>query len=111
MSYTPQQNGIAERRDKTLLDIVRSMLSHSSLGSIFWGETIVIALYLLNLVPTKIHNRIPHELWTGRKLNLQNLKVWGSSTHRLIPSHLRSKSDRKTINGTFFGYPKNSKGV
>ena len=110
MSYTPQQNGIAKIRNKTLLDIVRSMLNHSSLGSIFWGETIVTAMYLLNLVPTKIHNRTPHELWIGRKLNLQNLKVWGSSSCRLIPSHLRSKLDGKTINGTFFGYPENSKG-
>ena len=75
MSYTPQQNGVAERCNTTLLDMVRSMLNHSSLGSIFWGEAIVIAMFLLNLVPTKIHNRTPHELWIGRKPNLQNLKV------------------------------------
>ena len=87
MSYTPQQNGVAERCNTTLLDMVRSMLNHSSLGSIFWGEAIVIAMFLLNLVPTKIHNRTPHELWIGRKPNLQNLKVWDSSAHILIPSH------------------------
>ena len=85
------------------------MLSHSSLGSVFWGEAIVTAMFLLNLVPTKIHSRTPHELWTGRKPNLQNLKVWGSLAHILIPSHLRSKLDSKTIKGTFIGYPENSK--
>ena len=95
MSYTPQQNGIAKIRNKTLLDIVRSMLNHSSLGSIFWGETIVTAMYLLNLVPTKIHSRTPHELWIGRKPNLQNLKVWGSSAH--IKVHLLDILDRKSV--------------
>ena len=75
MSYTPQQNGVAERHNRTLLDMVRSMLSHSSLGSIFCGEAIVTAMFLLNLLPTKIHNRTPHDLWTRRKPNLQNLKV------------------------------------
>ena len=86
MSYTPQQNGIAKTRNRTLLDMVRSMLSHSSLGSTFWGEAIITAMFLLNLVPTKIHSRTPHELWIGRKPNLQNLKVWGSSAH--IKVHL-----------------------
>jgi hypothetical protein len=52
------------------------MLSHSSLGSEYLGEVIVIAMFLLNPVPTKIHNRTPHELWTGRKPNLLALKVW-----------------------------------
>ena len=72
MSYTPQQNGVAECHNRTLLDMVRSMLNHFSLGWEFWGEAIVIAMYLLNLVPTKIIDKTPHELWTGRKPILDN---------------------------------------
>ena len=86
------------------------MLSHSSLGSNFWGEAISTAQYLLNLVPTKTYNKTPHELWTGRTPNLDNLRVWGCSAHILVPSHAKGKLESKTLKATFIGYPENSKG-
>ncbi|GKE94304.1 zinc finger, CCHC-type containing protein, partial [Tanacetum coccineum] len=49
--YTPQQNGIAERKNHTLMDMVNSMMSHSGLSSRYWGEALLTACYILNKVP------------------------------------------------------------
>ena len=61
---TPQQNGVAERRNMTLLDMVRSMLSYSTLPISFWGYALNTAMYLLNSVPKSIP-KTPIELWNG----------------------------------------------
>ena len=67
---TPQQNGVAERRNRTLLNMVRSMLSYSTLPVSFWGYALQTAMYILNDVPSKSVPQTPHELWTGRKPSL-----------------------------------------
>ena len=59
---TPQQNGVAERGNRTLLDMVRSMLSYSSLPISFWGYALETATYLLNLIPSKLVSKTPTEL-------------------------------------------------
>ncbi|KAH9802373.1 Integrase catalytic domain-containing protein [Citrus sinensis] len=82
---TPQQNGIAERRNRTLLDMVRSMLSYLSLPISFWGLTLETAVYLLNLVPSKSVPKTPIELWSGRKPSLRHVRIWGSPVHVLKP--------------------------
>ena len=64
---TPQQNGVAERRNRNLLDMVRSMLSYSFLPISFWGYALETATYLLNLIPSKSVSKTPTELWNGRK--------------------------------------------
>ena len=63
----PQQNGVAERRNRTLLDMVRSMMSYASLPNSFWRYALDTAQYVLNLVPSKAVPTTPRELWTGRK--------------------------------------------
>jgi hypothetical protein len=85
--------------NRTLIDMVRSMLCHSSFSSHFLGE----AKYLLNFVPTKTHNITPYELWTRRKLNLNSVRVWRSFAHILISSYTRTKLDSKTIKSNFIG--------
>ena len=75
----PQQNGVAERRNRTLLEMVRSMMSYAS----FWGYALKIAQYLLNLVPFKAISTTPKELWTGRKPSLGHVRIWGSPAHVL----------------------------
>ena len=72
---TPQQNGVAERRNRTLLDMVRSMLSYSSLPISFWGYALQIATYLLNLIPSKSVSKTPTELWNGRKPSLNHIRI------------------------------------
>ncbi|KAA0062998.1 putative retrotransposon protein [Cucumis melo var. makuwa] len=66
-SSTPQQNGVSERRNRTLLDMVRSMMSFAQLPYSFWGCALEIAIYILNNVPSKSVSETPYELWKGRK--------------------------------------------
>ena len=72
---TPQQNGVAERRNRTLLDMVRSMMSYSTLPISFGGYALETAMYLLNLAPSKAVPLTPKELWSGRKPSLQHLRI------------------------------------
>ena len=64
---TPQQNGVPERRNRTLLDMVRSMMSYASLPDSFWGYAIQTAAHILNQVPSKTVPGTPFERWSGRK--------------------------------------------
>ena len=86
---TPQQNGVAERMNMTLLDMVRSMLSYSTLLISFWGYALNTAMYLLNLVPLKPVPKTPIELWIGRKPSMRHLHIWGCPAHVL-----KGKSDK-----------------
>ena len=105
---TPQQNGVAERRNRTLLDMVRSMMSYSTLPLSFWGHAIQTACYLLNNVPSKSVPKTPYELWTSRKPNLNHIRIWG------CPAHVLDKEAKKLESRSevclFVGYPKGTKG-
>ena len=72
---TPHQNGVAERRNRTLLDMVRSMMSYSTLPISFWGYALNTAMYLLNLIPSKSIPKTPVELWNGRKPSMRHLHI------------------------------------
>ena len=73
----PSMNGVAERRNRTLQNMVRSMISHSSLPESLWGEALKTAVYILNRVPSKAVAKTPYELWTGKKPSIRHLHVWG----------------------------------
>nr|GFA10787.1 retrotransposon protein, putative, Ty1-copia subclass [Tanacetum cinerariifolium] len=75
--YTPQHNGVSERRNRTLLDMVRSMMSQTTLPKSFWDYALETAVYILNMVPTKKAEKTPYEVWHGKALKLSYLKVWG----------------------------------
>ncbi|GJR28271.1 zinc knuckle CX2CX4HX4C containing protein [Tanacetum coccineum] len=68
--YTPQHNGVSERRNRTLLDMVRSMMSLNTLPMSFWGYALESAAHILNMVPTKKVNNTPYEMWHGKVPNL-----------------------------------------
>ena len=72
---TPQQNGVAERRNRTLLDMVRSMMSYSSLPISFWGYSLQTAVYILNVVPSKSIQKTPLELWNGHKPSSRHFRI------------------------------------
>jgi transposase InsO family protein len=75
MSGDPQQNGVAERRNRTLMNMVRNMLSYSTLMISLWMETLKTVVHILNRVSSKSVPKIPYEMWTGRKLTLNYLHV------------------------------------
>ena len=76
--YTPQQNGIAERKNKTLKEMVNSMLVSCGAPQNLWGEALLIANYFLNRVPHKKLDFIPFELWHERAHSYHYLKMWGA---------------------------------
>ena len=110
MPGTPQQNGVAERRDRTLMDMVRSMMNNSSVPVSLWMYALRTAAYLLNRIPSKAVPKTPYELWTGRKPSLRHLHVWGCQTEVRIYNPHERKLDPRTISGFFIGYLEKSKG-
>jgi hypothetical protein len=105
---TPQQNGVAERRNRTLLESVRSMMSYSDLPKSFWGHALETAAYLLNLVPSKSVPKTPLELWTGDKPSLRHIRIWGCPAHVLNKN--ATKLESRTEVKLFVGYPMGTKG-
>ena len=75
MPYKPQENGIVERRSRTLMEMSRSMMTHSQFRLTFWGEALSTANYLLNRVNTNPKNLTPYEYWPSHKPDLSNLRV------------------------------------
>ena len=110
MPGSPEQNGIAERRNRTLMEMVRSMISRTNLPGFLWGEALKTALYILNRVPTKAVPLTPFELWTGRKPSLNHLKVWGCPAEVMLYNPTLSKLDSRTTRCYFVSYPEHSKG-
>ena len=72
---TPQLNGVAERRNRTLLEMVRSMMNRASLPITFWGYALETTAHILNLVPTKKVAKTPHEMWSGKRPSLGHIKI------------------------------------
>ena len=105
---TPQRNDVSERRNHTLLDMVRSMMSLTDLRLSFWGYALETATFTLNRAPYKSVETTSYELWFGRTPKLSFLKVWGCDTYvkRLQPNKLELKSEKCV----FIGYPKETIG-
>ncbi|GJS70743.1 retrotransposon protein, putative, ty1-copia subclass [Tanacetum coccineum] len=109
--YTPQHNGVSERRNRTLLDMVRSMMSQTTLPKSFWDYALETAARILNMVPTKKVEKTPYEVWHRQAPKLSYLKVWGFEV--LIKRDTLSKPDKlepMSIKCIFIGYPKETMG-
>ncbi|KAK8681085.1 hypothetical protein V6N13_053492 [Hibiscus sabdariffa] len=105
---TPQWNGVSERRNRTLLDMVRSMMSHTDLPTSFWGYALETAAFTLNRAPSKSVQKTPHEMWTGRRPNMSFMKIWGCKAY--VKHQMSTKLEPKSEKCTFVGYPKETKG-
>uniref|UniRef100_A0A834RK08 Retrovirus-related Pol polyprotein from transposon TNT 1-94 n=1 Tax=Sarcoptes scabiei TaxID=52283 RepID=A0A834RK08_SARSC len=85
--HTPQQNGIAERKNQSLLSMVRCMLSEKQLPMTFWSYAVREANRILNRIPSKATNMLmPYEIFYNRKPNVDNIRVFGSLVYKHIPS-------------------------
>ncbi|GJV87031.1 retrotransposon protein, putative, ty1-copia subclass [Tanacetum coccineum] len=106
--YTPQHNGVSERRNRTLLDMVRSMMNLTTLPLSFWDYALESATRILNMVPTKKVDKTPYELWYGKVPNLSYLKVWGCEA--LVKRDTPDKLEQRSVKCIFIGYPKETMG-
>ncbi|KAG6516431.1 hypothetical protein ZIOFF_026896 [Zingiber officinale] len=109
--YTPQQNGVTERKNQTIVEMAKSMMHEKGLPKIFWAEAVYTAVYLSNRCPTTaIPNKTPFEAWSGRRPSVNHLKVFGSICYSQIPKQKRSKLDESSERCIFVGYSTMSKG-
>lgn len=97
VAYTPEQNGVAERANRTICEKARSMLQDSNLPKRFWAEAVHHAVYLKNRSPTiAVKNVTPKEKWSGRKCDLSTVKIFGCKAFMHIPKQKRRKWDPKS---------------
>nr|GEY43364.1 hypothetical protein [Tanacetum cinerariifolium] len=105
--YTPQHNGVSKMRNRTLLDIVRSIMSQTTLPKSFWDYALETVARILNMVLTKKVEKTPYELWHGQAPKLSYLKVWGCEA--LVKRYTLTKPNKlepRSIKCIFIGYLK-----
>lgn len=107
--FTPEQNGQAERLNRSILEWGRCLLIESNLPNNFWAEEVFTAVYLINLSPCKNLNRTPEEIWSGKKHTIKHIKMFGCKgictricTH--IPKQQHKKLDPKSRPCILIGY-------
>ncbi|KAJ4764255.1 polyprotein [Rhynchospora pubera] len=112
IGFTPEQNGVAERKNRTIVEMARTMMNEKGLPLSFWAEATYTAVYLLNRCPTKaVENKTPFEAWSGgRKPSVNHLKVFGSVCYAHVPKEMRNKLEDKGEKCVFVGYSTKSKG-
>jgi hypothetical protein len=108
--YTPQQNGIAERKNRTIMNMARSMLKGRNVSHEFWGDAVACAVHVMNRSPTKIvKNRVPEKAWSGMTCNVSHFRVFGCVAYAHVPKQLRKKLDDRSEKCIFLGYGEQTK--
>jgi transposase InsO family protein len=109
--YSPQQNGVAERKNRTLVESTRAMLRTASLPKDYWQYAMAAAVHITNRLPSRANDgRSPYELWTGTVPDISHLRVFGCQAYALVPKQKRQKLDDKATASIFLGYPSSQKG-
>ncbi|KAA3487752.1 pleiotropic drug resistance protein 3-like [Gossypium australe] len=104
-TYTPQQNGVSERKNQTLLDMARCLMFERNLPKNFWAEAVNTTVYLQNRLPTKaLVQKTPFEAWFGFKPSLAHLRVFGFICYAHVPVVKRDKMAKMAQPGILVGY-------
>ena len=106
--YSPESNGVAERKNRTLKEMMNSLLVSASTPHNLWGEAILFACHLQNRIPYKKTGKTPYELWKGHAPNLKYLKVWGCLAKIILLDPKKRKIGSKTYDCMFIQYASNS---
>jgi hypothetical protein len=107
--YNPQKNSVIEWRNQTVVGMARALLKQRGMPTVFWGEAVVTAVYILNRSPTKaLNDRTSYEAWHGRKPAVSHLQVFGCLAFGKELGHIGKLDDRSTP-GVFIGYAEGSK--
>ncbi|GJT33597.1 zinc finger, CCHC-type containing protein [Tanacetum coccineum] len=108
--YSPQQNGVVERRNRTIMSTTRCMMKATNMPQNFWAEAVRHAIYILNSVPTKaLEDITPYEAIKQKKPNLEKLKVFGSIAYAKVPSQHLTKLDDRSTKMVYLGNEQGSK--
>jgi hypothetical protein len=104
-SYSPQQNGVVEKKNMHITKIASAMLSEKNLPNYFWAEAIITIIYIMNRTPTTtIHGMTSEEKFTSKKPDVSHLKVFGCIAYVHVPDEKRSILDPKADKCIFIGY-------
>lgn len=108
--YTPQQNGVAERMNRTLVEKAKCLLFDADMSRRFWAEAINMATFLTNRTVCSSHDKTPEEVFFGAKVDVSGLKIFGSTAMVQVPKQKRRKWDKNSEKLVFVGYDNNTKG-
>lgn len=109
--YTPAQNGMAERFNRTMVEKARCLLFDANLEKKFWAEAVNTAVYLRNRsVAAGLDNKTPFEVWNKRRPNVNHLRIFGSHVMVHVPKEKRRKFDKKSEKMILVGFSDNIKG-
>lgn len=107
---TPQQNGVVERKNRTLQEMARIMLNESGTQKYFWAKAVNTSCYILSRVIIRnVLNKTPHKLWKGRKPNISYFHVFGCECFVLNNRDQLRMFDSKSDKAIFLGYLTSSK--
>ena len=106
--YSPSTNGVAERKNRTLVELTNVMFIESHAPLNFWGEAILTACYVLNCVPHKKSKLTPFELWKGYNPSFGYLRDWGCLAFVRLMDTKITKLGKKVTTCDFLGYASNS---
>lgn len=109
VEYTPQQNGVAERANRTIVEMARAMLIKSNVPKALWVEAVNTAVFLRNRCPSKANNSITPYEWLGRKPNVKFLRIFCLQVTFLKKGPGNSKFDPKDERAIFVGYSREAK--
>ncbi|KAM7520343.1 hypothetical protein LguiB_019305 [Lonicera macranthoides] len=109
-AYTPQQNGVCERKNRTILNMVRSLLKRSGIPKNFWPEAVNWSIHVLNRSPTLVvKNMTPEEAWNGQRPAVDYFRIFGCIAYARVPDAKRKKLDDKGEKCIFLGVSDESK--
>lgn len=109
-AYSPQQNGIAERKNRTVLNMVRSMLSEKEMPRMFWPEAVKWTTFVLNRCPTvAVQDMTPQEAWSGEKPSVDFFRVFGCMAYAHVPKAKRTKLEDRSTACVLLGVSEESK--
>ena len=110
VQYTPEKNGVAERKNMSIVGAAIAMLNDQSLPFFLWAEACRTAVYLQNKSPHRVvGNMTPEECFTGKKPEVSPFGIFGSLTYSHVPSKKRTKLEPTAEKGIFVGYDETSK--
>uniref|UniRef100_A0A2N9GJC7 Integrase catalytic domain-containing protein n=1 Tax=Fagus sylvatica TaxID=28930 RepID=A0A2N9GJC7_FAGSY len=108
---TPQQNGVAERLNRTITETARCLRLNAELPKIFWAEAVDMACYIINRSPrVALDGKVAEEVWTGQEVDYSFMRIFGCPAYVHISGEDRSKLDPKSKKCIFLGFKKGVKG-
>jgi hypothetical protein len=106
---TPEQNGVSERKNRHLLNVIRSLPFQNNVPKTYWSDAVLTATYLINRLPSaRLRNMSPLKIFKGRKIDLDHIRVFGCTCFVHIKRN--DKLDKKSVKTIFLGYSSEKKG-